>query len=128
MTAGAAVAPGPITSSLNETGTGIPDATGTLPVVVSPASGGGNVSVTFCTEDAPLWVASQDGSGAWNQVSPTTVGGLTYQFTFASGTGGAAVVQSDGAGGYELFVYYATFASSTTWAVVWRPMGAAPTR
>ncbi len=113
--AGAAVAPGTYNLTLTGTGAGIPDATGILPVVVSPASGGGSATVTFCTEDAPLWVASQDGNGAWTRVDPTTAGGTTYQFTFATGKGGIATVQSD-ASGTDLSVLYATLADFTAFA------------
>lgn len=113
--AGAAVAPGTYNLTLTGTGTGIPNATGILPVVVSPASGGGSASVTFCIEDAPLWVASQDGNGAWTAVAPTTVGGTTYQFTFASGKGGIATVQSD-VSGTDLSVLYGTLADFTAFA------------
>ncbi len=113
--AGAAVAPGTYNLTLTGTGTGMPNATGTLPVVVSPASGGGSATVIFCTEDAPLWVASQDGNGAWARVNPTTTGGTTYQFTFGSGRGGIATVQSD-ASGTDLSVLYATLADFTAFA------------
>lgn len=108
--ASAAVAAGTYNLVLNGTGTGIPAATGTLPVVVSAASGGGTATVTFCAEDAPTWVASQDGAGAWTRVMPTS--GSTYQFTFASGRGGVAYVQLDGTD-TDLSVIYAALADFT---------------
>jgi hypothetical protein len=87
--ASGAVAAGTYDLTLTGTGTGIPNAVGTLPVVVSGGGGGGGFSVTFCAADAPSWVAQQDGSGAWTQVAGP---GPTYQFSFASGRGGIAFV------------------------------------
>ncbi len=110
--ASAAVPAGTYNLTLTGTGTGIPNATATLPVLVSGV-GGGSVSVTFCAEDAPIWVASQDGSGAWTRVNPTS--GTTYQFNFGSGKGGVATVDTVGAG-TDLSVIYATVAEFTTGA------------
>ena len=108
--ASAAVAAGTYNLTLTGTGTGIPNAVGTLPVVVSGGTGGGTATVTFCAEDAPVWVAAQDGAGAWTKVTPTS--GSTYQFTFNSGKGGIATVDTV-ASGYDLSVVYASVADFT---------------
>jgi hypothetical protein len=107
--AAAGAALGTANLTLTGTGTGIPNATGTLPVTVS-SGGGGSATITFCPEDAPIWAAGQDGTGAWTRVTPTT--GATYTFAFASGKGGAAWVDTSGAG-FELTVAYATAAEFT---------------
>jgi hypothetical protein len=91
-----AVAAGTYNLTLTGTGTGIPNAVGTLPVTVTGGGGGGSASFTFCTEDAPIWVASQDNTGAWTRVNATS--GSTYQFSFPSGRGGIAYVDTVGAG------------------------------
>jgi hypothetical protein len=108
--ASAAVAAGTYNVTLTGTGTGIPNATATLPIVVTGGGGGGSVSFTFCAEDAPIWVAIQDGTGAWTRVNPTS--GSTYSFAFPSGKGGVATVDTVGAG-TDLSVIYATLAEFT---------------
>lgn len=109
-----AVAAATYNLTLTGTGTGIPNAVGTLPVVVSGGGGGGGTfTAAFCTADAPIWVAAQDGAGAWTRVNPTT--GSTYSFTFASGKGGVAVVDTVGAG-YDMTVVYGTVAEFQNYA------------
>jgi len=108
-----AVAAGTYDLTLTGTGTGIPNATAILPVVVSGGGGGGSFTAAFCTADAPIWVAAQDGNGAWTRVNPTT--GSTYSFTFASGRGGIAVVDTVGTG-YDLNVVYGTVAEFTAFS------------
>ena len=51
-------------------------------------------SITFCSGDAPIWVAMQDGDGAWTQLLPTT--GNTYELKLLSGRGGIATVDTVG--------------------------------
>ena len=108
--AGASVPLGTYNITLTGTGTGIPPASSILPVTYT-ASGGSGVSVTFCTEDAPIWVAAQDGAGAWTQVLKNA-GTSTYQFSFPSGKGGVAVVDTVGTD-TELNVTYGTLAEFT---------------
>jgi uncharacterized membrane protein len=110
-TAGAVNGTYPLT--IRGSGTGVSDATIIVNVTVTGGSGGGgggNVSITFCAEDAPIWVASQDGSGAWARVTATS--GTTYQFAFPSGRGGVAFVDTVGAG-TDLIVTYGTLAEFT---------------
>jgi len=109
--ASAAVAAGTYNLTLTGTGTGIPNATGIIPVVVSGAGGGGNFSVAFCTADAPVWVAQKDNSGAWTHVVASA--GSTYQFSFPSGKGGVAFVDTVGTG-TDLTVVYGTVAEFTS--------------
>ncbi len=106
--ASAAVAAGTYNLTLTGTGTGIPNATAVLPVQVAGGGGGGNATFTWCTEEAPIWVASQDGPGAWGQRTPTS--GSTYSFSFATGKGGVAFVQGNAVDGFSLTVIYATLA------------------
>ncbi len=109
----AAVAAATYNLTLTGTASGIPNAVGTLPVVVTGGGGGGggNVSFTFCAENAPIWVASQERQPARGPRSRQPAS--TYQFTFTSGKGGVAVVEPDGRGGTDLSVFYATFAEFT---------------
>ncbi|MCC7054269.1 MAG: hypothetical protein IT355_13465 [Gemmatimonadaceae bacterium] len=73
-------------------GAGVSNATATITVTVSPPAIGSGIAVAYCAEDAPVWVAQQDGAGAWTRVLPTT--GSTYHINFASGRGGLAVVDT----------------------------------
>jgi hypothetical protein len=113
--AGASVPLGTYNITLTGTGTGIPPASSPLPVTYS-ASGGTGVSVTFCTADDPIWVAAQDGAGPWTRVLKN-VGTTTYQFSFPSGKGGVAAVDTVGPGSDTyLNVTYGTLAEFTALA------------
>ena len=97
-------------------GTGVSNATTIVNATVTGGGGGGgSITAAFCTADAPIWVAAQDGNGAWTRVLPTTVGGSTYQFTFASGRGGVARVDTIGTS-TDLSVVYGTVAEFTSYA------------
>jgi len=111
--AGAGVATGNYDLTVTASGTGIANSTAPLPVTVTGGGGGGSVTYTFCTEDAPTWVAIQDGSGAWTRVNPTA--GTTYTFNFPSGRGGVATVTVDGSE-TDLTVLYATLTELTSFA------------
>ena len=106
----AAVPAGNKTITISAAGTGVATATTTLTVVVTSASGGGNFTVAFCAAEAPIWVAAQDGAGAWTRVTPSS--GSTYQIAFASGKGGVAVVDTVGTDN-ELSIFYGTVAEFT---------------
>ena len=59
-----------------------------------------NVTVAYCTETAPAWVASQDGNGEWRQLLPNVQGERTiFRRNFVTDRGGIATVSSilDGA-------------------------------
>jgi hypothetical protein len=96
----------PIT--INATGTGVSATPVTLNVIVTAVSSGTGVTVSYCAADAPIWLAYQDGNGAWTRVTPNT-GTNTYQFNLASGKAGLATVDTVGTG-YDLNVTYATTA------------------
>ena len=69
------------------------------------SSNGASVTYQFCSENAPIWVALQDGGDAWKQLALSESN--IYTFTITKGKGGlAAVVPSNG--GYTLGVIYAT--------------------
>ena len=66
-----------------------------LPVTVTPApTGGNNIEYHFCdASSAPVFLAFQNSSGAWQPVLPTTGGGsIEYAFTISQGRGGVLAV------------------------------------
>ena len=80
----AAATNGTYSLEVRGTAAGLADATTNINVTVT---GGmipnGLVSVEFCALFPPIWVAQQDGNGAWTRVFPNA-GSSTYQFAFAS--------------------------------------------
>lgn len=104
-TAGTATGTFPLT--VRGTGSGVADQTTVVNATVSGGGGTFSVTLTFCSADAPVWAARQDGTGNWERVNPTT--GSSYTFTFTQGRGGIAVVDTVGTG-TELQVLYATTA------------------
>lgn len=82
-----------------------------MPTLAPPtALAGGSITVTYCASRAPIWAASQDGTGAWKRVLPTS--GNTFTFSFPSGKGGVATVAKQGTG-FRLDVVFATLADFT---------------
>src|SRR5438309_9191098 len=85
--------------SLNPAGTGYTltasatGLTGATSGTVAVSAAGGSVSTTFCSAYAPIWLAVQDGNGAWTRVLPNP-GTTTYELSFSSGKGGLAFVYS----------------------------------
>lgn len=77
---------------------GTTDVTTPLSVVITAGTAGGSsvrLDYSACAAAAkPVWVAFQDGSGAWTQVTGT---GDVYTFNIASSKGGIAVVTPAGA-------------------------------
>ncbi|HET9983161.1 MAG TPA: hypothetical protein VFQ38_06230 [Longimicrobiales bacterium] len=86
---------------------GLANQTATLTVGVTVPSSGGNVTFNFCAAAAPVWVAAQDGNGAWTRVTGTA---NAYSFNIASGKGGIAYVTGDATTGFHLTVLYAATA------------------
>lgn len=84
---------GATTLTLTGMGGGVTAMPLSVPLTVTAAtSGAGNVTYSFCTADfVPLYVAYQDGDGAWNRA--TAGANNTYTFNIASGAGGVAVVK-----------------------------------
>ena len=82
---------GQATVTITGTATGIANRTMTLTVNVTGTGGGtGNTIWEFCTTaDMPIWLAVQDGTGAWTRVTPTAT---RFQFNIASARGGVAFV------------------------------------
>lgn len=105
--AGSGTATGTYALTVRGTGTGVADRTTVVNVTVSGGGGSFTATVNFCSADAPVWAARQDGSGAWERVLPSS--GNTYNFTFTQGRGGIALVDTVGPG-TELTVLYATTA------------------
>jgi hypothetical protein len=57
----------------------------TTPLAVNTGGQSSTVDVAFCADQAPSWVAFQDGDGAWTQAQPTTAGTrATFHHTFTS--------------------------------------------
>ena len=66
-------------------------------------------SVAYCEPYTPLWVAFQNGDGAWTRALPTgTSGGSVFQYTFSSNRGGVATVLDGPSGTTFLHVSYGT--------------------
>jgi hypothetical protein len=77
------------------TAAGIPARTASLTVYVNtPPSGPNNVEYQFCDPSAvPAFFAFQDGTNAWQRVTPVTSGGVTkFGFNIAQGRGGVLIV------------------------------------
>jgi hypothetical protein len=112
LTAGATLPAGAIALTVTGTGTGAANATASLGVTVTavttPNPGTGNVSWSFCgTSGLPVWVAAQDGTGAWTRVTGTAD---AYAFSVTSGRGGVAYVSPAAGGGFTMAVFYGTTA------------------
>jgi hypothetical protein len=68
-----------------------------------------DIAFSFCADDAPVWVAVQDGNLAWTAVQPTS--GSSYAYTLTTGRGGVAYVPPTEDG---LVVNYGTAAELNT--------------
>ena len=90
---GASVAPGTYNLTIN--GTGTPGSRSTALTLTVTGTGGGtsiNLSFAACAvDDRPIWLAVQDGNGAWTRVTGTN---NSYSFSITSGRGGFAYVLS----------------------------------
>lgn len=93
LTASGTATLGQATVTITGTAAGIANQTTTLALTVTAVTGGtGNTTWEFCAGTGiPVWVAVQDGNGAWTRVAPT---GSKYVFNIASGRGGVAYVTS----------------------------------
>ena len=110
ITVGSGVAAATYPIVITASGTGVSAATATLQVTVTAVVSGSTVTVSYCAADAPIWLAYQDGAGAWTRVSPNS-GTNTYAFAVASGKVGIATVDTVGTG-FDLSVTYATTAEA----------------
>ncbi len=110
VTVGAAVTPG--VYNLTVDGTGTAGNRSTPLTLTVTGSGSGNVTLDFsacAVADRPVWLAAQDGAGAWTVVAPVN---NVYQFSISSGTGGLTYVLSSG-GNSTTSVQYMTQAEFT---------------
>jgi hypothetical protein len=84
---------GPTTVTVRGNSGTLTEQTATLALTVTAATGGsGNTTWEFCSAaETPLWLAVQDGNGAWSRVTPT---GTKFQFNIAAATGGVAFVNA----------------------------------
>ena len=75
-----------------------------------------NVTVAYCTETAPAWVASQDGNGEWRQLLPNVDRGrTTFRRNFVTDRGGFATLSSSLGGAITVLnVLYGTPAELAT--------------
>ena len=111
VTVGAAVAPGVYNLTVDGTGTAGNRST-PLTLTVEAQGGGGNVTVDFsgCTvADRAIWVAYQDGAGAWIVVTGVND---VYSFNITTGKGGLTYVVQSG-GNTQTTVSYMTQAEFT---------------
>jgi hypothetical protein len=77
--------------TIHGTTPGLTERTATVAVQVT-ATGGTAVTLTFCGQDVPIWLAAQSDGGAWSRVM-----GASGSFTFSVGTrGGVAAVVGAG--------------------------------
>ncbi len=106
--------PGTFSFNITATGQGFPEADTPIQLTVLNPSTGSIVFSFSCSaaNTIPVWFAKQDGGGAWSQVA---VGANnTWSFDLSSGKGGVAWVSPNGAGGYQLTVYFATQSEMTS--------------
>jgi hypothetical protein len=107
VAASAAVAAGSYPITIQGAAPGAVSQTATLNVTVTGGStGGGNIAYRFCeTSDTgiPIWLAAQDGTGAWTRVTGNQ--NQEYSFQMNSTRGGIAYVTQE-AGVFSLVVLY----------------------
>lgn len=84
------------------------------PPVVDPGGPSTTVDVLFCSDQAPAWVAFQDGDGVWTTTLPIIDGRhAIYRHRFATNRGGIATGQRFNAGLTTLSVSYGAPAELT---------------
>ena len=100
--------------NLTVSGTGTPGIRTTpLTLTVTGGGGGNNVTVSFANcavADRAVWLAAQDGNGAWTRVVGA---GDVYTFAVTSGTGGVAWVVLGAGNESSVQVQYMTQAELT---------------
>lgn len=82
----------PIT--ITASGTGVTNAVVQVNLTIAAPGGGGNTQFQFCSAaETPIFFAAQDGTGAWQPVSGTTVGSTTtFAFNITQNRGGVMYV------------------------------------
>jgi hypothetical protein len=115
LAAGAGLAPGAYPLTVRGTGTGVTDQSVALAATVTASGGGGgggtttgNVTWPFCGSfGLPIWVAFQDGTGAWTRAISSTD---SYSFQISAGKGGVAWVLQRGANDFALDMFFGSTA------------------
>jgi hypothetical protein len=99
----------PIT--ITAAGSGITSVTATYTLTVTAAASGTTVTLNYCAEATPIWLAYQDGpTGTWTRVTPS---GTTFSFTLTQTRGAIASVDSFD-GGFDVNVTYASTTEFTS--------------
>jgi hypothetical protein len=79
----------------------------TTPLPVKPDGQSSTVDVAFCADQAPSWVAFQDGDGAWTQAQLSTAGTrATFHHTFTSNRAAIAAARRFGSSLTTLSIWY----------------------
>lgn len=108
VAAGTAASTGTIT--VTGTAAGVTNATAALGLTTTAgAVGTGNIVFRFCEAPFPVWLAVQDGTGAWTRVTGTN---NTFSFDINSATGGVAYATTSGTTA-NTSIYYGTKAEIT---------------
>lgn len=95
LAVGSGVAVGTYPATLTGTATGLTNATAAFTLIVTAASNGGNIVFQFCSADAPLFFAIEDGTGPWTRVLPGA--NNTFTFALSQSIGGVTYVSQNGA-------------------------------
>ncbi len=91
------------TLTVRGTGTGVTEQSATLTVTVTASGGGGNVTWQFCAASGlPVWVAFQDGTGAWTRVTGVN---NAYSFNLTQSRGAVAIAYTP-ANAADLDIFY----------------------
>jgi hypothetical protein len=86
----------------------VPNQTASLSVNVTAAATS-SATLAFCADQAPIWLAVQDGTGPWTRVNASATN--SFSFNLAADRGAVAYVTRTGASGpTTLTVFYATAA------------------
>lgn len=113
LTASATANTGNFNLSVTAAAAGYPTQTSTSSTVTVSNPSTGSISAAFCGSNAtPIWLAVQDGTGAWTQITPSAG---TFSFNINSAKGGIAFVQPSGTG-FQTTIYYGTKAELTSYA------------
>lgn len=102
VTVDAGVTPGSYPITLAGAADGVAADVATLQVEVTAAPAGSDFAWAFCDDDPPIWMAVQDGSGAWQRITPS--GGL-FPFSVSSARVQVAAVWDRG-GEFETVIFY----------------------
>ena len=104
LTASATATVGAQTLTVKGTVAGLTDQTVTVQASVTAQTTSGNVTWQFCGRlGIPIFVAFQDGTGAWTHVTGTND---SYTFNITQAVGGVAYVLPFSTGGFDLEVFY----------------------